>query len=126
VLPGNRYDAILKAYNSNKWKKPNEPIHKVITSARVEGDTPSGCSRQRDRVFNSLGLSPTLVSTTAISISIDESKTLRQLTPREYARIQCFPDSFKIVVKDSYAYAQFGNAVCSNMIKSVAKAILEK
>ena len=125
VLPGSRYDAILKAYNSDKWKKPTVPINKVVTSARVEGDTPSGNSRQRDRVFNSLGLSPTLISSTAISISIDKKKILRQLTPREYARIQCFPDTFKILVKDSYAYAQFGNAVCPNMIKGVFKAICQ-
>ena len=60
-----------------------------------------------------------------LKLAIDKKKILRQLTPREYARIQCFPDTFKILVKDSYAYAQFGNAVCPNMIKGVFKAICQ-
>lgn len=123
-LPGNRYDAILKAYCSKKWTKPTQKQRKVVTSARVEGDTPSGHSRQRDRVFNSLGFSPTLTCSTPISISIDKNQTMRQLTPREYARIQCFPNTFKIPIKDGVAYKQFGNAVCVNMVQKVAEELL--
>lgn len=36
----------------------------------------------------------------------------RRLTPRECARLQGFPDTFKIVVSDGQAYKQFGNSVC--------------
>jgi len=36
---------------------------------------------------------------------------IRRLTPRECARLQGFPDSFKIPVSDTQAYKQFGNAV---------------
>jgi len=125
-LPGNRYDAIRVAYHGGKWPKPTDKQNKVVTSARVEGDTPSGCSRQRDRVFNSLGLSPTLTCSTPISISIDSEDILRQLTPREYARLQTFPDSFIIPDKDGVAYGQFGNAVCVVVVEKIAHAMLKK
>lgn len=38
-------------------------------------------------------------------------KNPRRLTPRECARLQGFPDDFKIVVSDTQAYKQFGNSV---------------
>lgn len=36
---------------------------------------------------------------------------IRKMTPREWARLQGFPDDFKIVVADASAYKQFGNSV---------------
>jgi len=48
---------------------------------------------------------------------------IRRLTPRECARLQGFPDIFKIVVSDSQAYKQFGNSVCIKIIEAIAKNI---
>ncbi|XJZ25979.1 DNA cytosine methyltransferase [Bacillota bacterium Lsc_1132] len=48
---------------------------------------------------------------------------VRKLTPREYARLQGFPDSFKFVVSNTQLYKQFGNAVTVNVAKAVATAI---
>ena len=45
----------------------------------------------------------------------------RRLTPRECARLQGFPDSFKIPVSDNQAYRQFGNSVT---VKSSKKYFL--
>lgn len=50
-------------------------------------------------------------------------KNPRRLTPRECARLQGFPDSFKIVVSDTQAYRQFGNAVVVPLITEVAKQL---
>lgn len=50
-----------------------------------------------------------------------KSKNPRKLTPREAARLQGYPDSFKIVVSDTQAYKQFGNSVPVNMINAVAQ-----
>jgi len=47
----------------------------------------------------------------------------RRLTPREAARLQGFPDSFKIPVSDTQAYKQFGNSVSIPVIKALAKQI---
>ena len=46
---------------------------------------------------------------------------VRKMTPREWARLQGFPDSFKIVVADASAYKQFGNSVAIPAIKATAK-----
>lgn len=46
---------------------------------------------------------------------------LRYLTPREYARLQGFPDSFNIPVSNAQAYKQFGNSVAVPVIKEIAK-----
>ncbi|MGB4594454.1 MAG: DNA (cytosine-5-)-methyltransferase [Anaerolineaceae bacterium] len=53
-----------------------------------------------------------------------EGKIPRRLTPRECARLQGFPDKFKIVVSDTQAYRQFGNAVVVPLITAVAKEIV--
>lgn len=49
----------------------------------------------------------------------------RRLTPRECARLQGFPDSFKIPVSDTQAYRQFGNSVVVPLIKAVGKEVLK-
>jgi len=51
---------------------------------------------------------------------------LRYLTPREYARLQGFPDSFKIPVSNAQAYKQFGNSVAVPVINAVASAMKKK
>ncbi len=50
----------------------------------------------------------------------------RRLTPRECARLQGFPDDFKIVVSDTQAYKQFGNAVVVPLVSSIAGQIINK
>jgi DNA (cytosine-5)-methyltransferase 1 len=53
-------------------------------------------------------------------------KGIRKMTPREWARLQGFPDSFKIVVADASAYKQFGNSVAIPAIQATAEKIIEK
>lgn len=48
---------------------------------------------------------------------------IRKLSPRECARMQGFPDSFKVADKDSAAYKQFGNAVVVDVIQQIVLAI---
>lgn len=49
----------------------------------------------------------------------------RRLTPREAARLMGFPDELPIVVSDTQAYRQFGNAVVPSVAESVAKQIVD-
>ncbi len=49
---------------------------------------------------------------------------IRKMTPREWARLQGFPEQFKIVVADASAYKQFGNSVAVPAIKATAEKIL--
>lgn len=49
---------------------------------------------------------------------------IRKMTPREWARLQGFPELFRIVVSDASAYKQFGNSVAVPAIQATAKQIL--
>lgn len=49
---------------------------------------------------------------------------IRRMTPREWARLQGFPDVFRIVVSDTSAYRQFGNSVAVPAIRETAREIL--
>lgn len=62
------------------------------------------------------------VPETHIKGSINK-EDIRKMTPREWARLQGFPDSYKIVVSDTQAYKQFGNSVSVNVIKAIAEEI---
>lgn len=50
---------------------------------------------------------------------------IRRMTPREWARLQGFPDDFKIVVSDTQAYKQFGNSVAVPAIQATANQLLK-
>lgn len=54
---------------------------------------------------------------------VRDNKGLRRLTPRECARLQGFPDSFKLPdgVVDSRLYKQIGNSVTVSVIERIAK-----
>lgn len=51
---------------------------------------------------------------------------IRRMTPREWARLQGFPDNFVIAVADASAYKQFGNSVAVPAIQATAKEILKR
>lgn len=50
---------------------------------------------------------------------------IRKMTPREWARLQGFPDKYVIPVADASAYKQFGNSVAVPAIQATAKALLK-
>ncbi|WP_371816330.1 DNA (cytosine-5-)-methyltransferase [Moritella sp. 5] len=62
-------------------------------------------------------------------ILIDQShlnKNPRKLTPRECARLQGFPENFKVdASSQNQVYQQFGNSVCMNVIHAVAKQMVD-
>lgn len=49
----------------------------------------------------------------------------RKMTPREWARLQGYPDTFKIVVSDASAYKQFGNSVAVPAIQATAQQLIK-
>jgi DNA (cytosine-5)-methyltransferase 1 len=51
---------------------------------------------------------------------------IRKMTPREWARLQGFPDKFIIPVSDAQAYKQFGNSVAVPAIQAMGKEIIKK
>jgi len=51
---------------------------------------------------------------------------IRKMTPREWARLQGFPDSYKLVLADTHLYKQFGNSVSVPVIAAIAEEIKKK
>ncbi len=47
------------------------------------------------------------------------------MTPREWARLQGFPDKYVIPVADASAYKQFGNSVAVPAIQATAEQVLK-
>ncbi|WP_159991901.1 DNA (cytosine-5-)-methyltransferase [Pelistega ratti] len=98
---------------------PNKPIQIGIV----------GKGGQGERIYHPLGHAITL---SAYGGGVG-SKTglyqingkIRKLSPRECARIQGFPDSFKIISNKTQAYQQFGNSVAVNVLKAIVAKIEE-
>lgn len=61
-----------------------------------------------------------------ILINRGEGVNPRRLTPRECARLQGYPDDYRIVVSDTQAYKQFGNSVVVPLMQQVALLIYQK
>jgi DNA (cytosine-5)-methyltransferase 1 len=55
-----------------------------------------------------------------------EGKNPRKLTPRECARLQGYPEMFKLPDSSAPAYKQFGNSVSVPVIEKIANNIIEK
>jgi DNA (cytosine-5)-methyltransferase 1 len=54
-----------------------------------------------------------------------EGRPPRRLTPRECARLMGFDDDYPVVVSDTQAYRQFGNAVVPKVAGAVARQIMK-
>lgn len=63
-----------------------------------------------------------MIPVTRIKGSINK-EDVRKLTPREWARLQGFPDSYNLVLSDTQLYKQFGNSVTVPVIAEIAKRI---
>lgn len=60
-----------------------------------------------------------------ILIPQGEGKNPRKLTPTECARLQGFPETFKIVVSNTAAYKQFGNSVAVPVVRLIAEKMVQ-
>lgn len=63
-----------------------------------------------------------LTPTTHIKGEINR-EGIRKMTPREWARLQGFPDSYQLVLSDVHLYKQFGNSVTVPVIRAIAEEI---
>lgn len=52
-------------------------------------------------------------------------ESIRRLTSRERARLQGFPETFRIVVSDTSARKQFGNAVTVSVVQAIATKMMD-
>ena len=89
-----------------------------IANAIVVG----GMGRERNLVIDTR--QKDLTPTTRIQGTVN-TKGVRKMTPREWARLQGYPDDFRIVVADASAYKQFGNSVAVPAIQATAEQLLK-
>ena len=79
-----------------------------------------GMGRERNLVIDNR--QKNLVPTTNIKGEINPFG-IRKMTPREWARLQGYPDSFILPLADTHLYKQLGNSVTVNVIEAIAKNI---
>lgn len=104
---------------------PMTPMNKMDTDIKVVGNTSKTGFRKLD-VHHISGISPTLLARDyKDATQVMVNGRVRKLVPREYARLQGFPDSYEFVVSNTQLYKQFGNAVTVNVAEAIAKAIKE-
>lgn len=89
-----------------------------IANAIVVG----GMGRERNLVYDNR--LQDFTPTTRIKGEVNR-EGIRKMTPREWARLQGFPDNFIIPVADTSAYKQFGNSVAVPAIQATANEILK-
>ena len=81
-----------------------------------------GMGRERNLIIDKRQTD--LTPTTHIKGEINK-EGVRKMTPREWARLQGFPDSYKLVLADVHLYKQFGNSVTVPVIKAIADKVKE-
>lgn len=79
-----------------------------------------GMGRERNLVIDQRQTD--LTPTTHIKGKIN-NEGIRKMTPREWARLQGFPDTFQLPLADVHLYKQFGNSVTVNVIEAIAREI---
>ena len=132
-ITGNRkFYADSKTFLEPWLKKAREMA--AFTGARRKFEWQCGVMKAADSIWSLLltfrpsgirvkrtNYSPALVAMAQIVV-VGSRK--RKLSVREVARLQSFPDTFKLAAADSVAYKQFGNSVNVNVIKRMAKFLI--
>ena len=103
--------------------KTSKNITKILRIATINK------GGQGDRVYSTKGIGITLSAFGGGSGSktgaYQIDGVVRKLSPRECARMQGFPENFKIPVSDAQAWTQFGNSVPINVVREVVNKILK-
>ena len=79
-----------------------------------------GMGRERNLIIDKRQTD--LIPTTHIKGTIN-TEGVRKMTPREWARLQGFDDSFVLPLADTHLYKQMGNSVTVNVIEAIAREI---
>ena len=82
-----------------------------------------GMGRERNLIIDKRQKNLTPVTHIKGNVNTDG---IRKMTPREWARLQGFPDSYKLVLADTHLYKQFGNSVSVPVIAAIAGEIKKK
>ena len=81
-----------------------------------------GMGRERNLIVDSRPHS--MVPVTRIK-GVINTEDIRKMTPREWARLQGYPDTFELSLADTHLYKQLGNTVTVPVVASVAGRVCE-
>ncbi len=120
-------EQIKTFYHSPKFKAVTKSLlRKGYLSFYDERYNPV-CGNMSFEVFKFLdpdGISITLTSSDCNRLGVVQKNVPRRITPRECARLQGFPDSYKLLDDDNAVYKQMGNAVSVPVVEAVTYDLL--
>lgn len=120
----NQYLQTLKNHKERHANKGNGFGYQIIKDDEISNSIlVGGMGRERNLVIDNRITDFT--PSTHIKGEVNR-EGVRKMTPREWARLQGFPDNFVIPVADASAYKQFGNSVAIPAIQATARKIIDK
>jgi DNA (cytosine-5)-methyltransferase 1 len=118
-----QYLSTLKAHRQRHSDKGNGFGYEVLSDdAIANAIVVGGMGRERNLLIDDR--LKEFTPTTNIKGPVNR-EGIRKMTPREWARLQGFPDRFEIPVSDAQAYKQFGNSVAIPAVHATAKSLLK-
>lgn len=119
-----QYLKTLKDHKARHASKGNGFGYEIIDEdGTANAVVCGGMGRERNLLFDDRLTN--FVPVTKIKSDVNR-EGVRKMTPREWARLQGFPDDYKIVVSDGQAYKQFGNSVAVPAIQATAEEIIKR
>ncbi len=121
---------ILEVTVENKYYYNDSPLYKQLDEEMKS----QGIVYQWRRAYvreNKSGVCPTLTANMGMGGHnvplVKDKRGIRKLTPRECARLQGFPESYKLPkdLPDTKLYKQFGNSVTTTVIERVARKMMK-
>lgn len=121
---------ILEDSVEDKYYYNDSPLYKKLKEVIKSPNTVYQWRRAYVRE-NKSGVCPTLTANMGMGGHnvplVKDKKGIRKLTPRECARLQGFPESYKLPkdLPDTKLYKQFGNSVTVSVVEMVARQMIK-
>ena len=119
-----KYLQTLRDHKARHASKGNGFGYEIISEKGIANAVVcGGMGRERNLVYDDRLTN--FIPVTNITGNVNR-EGIRKMTPREWARLQGYPDKFKIIVSDAQAYKQFGNSVAVPAIQATARKLIDK
>lgn len=111
-----RFDEITESLIEKGYLKKNDGKYNPVAG---------NMSFEVFKFLDSDGISITLTASDCNRLGVVQNNYPRRLTPRECARLQGYPDSYKLIDNDNATYKQMGNGVSVPVVKAIALDFLK-
>ncbi|WP_099609077.1 DNA (cytosine-5-)-methyltransferase [Vibrio coralliilyticus] len=117
-------EQILTFYTLGNFDDVSQSLIEKGYLKKVDDKYKPVCGNMSFEVFKFLdpkSISLTLTASDSNRLGIVQNNIARRLTPRECARLQGYPESYKLLEDDNAVYKQMGNGVSVPVIRHVIK-----